>query len=212
MNTMKLRSSRAFTLIEMITVIAVIIVLAGLVLGVSGYVQTAAAKQRATAEIKAVSTQCEAYKNDNGSFPQSSDTDKLDPRESFDPGASEYKKANQTLYSALTGDFEPQANPDGKPEEGTKSYMSFQRNQLSVVSSNGEIKEVRGIQDPFGLLYGYSTAAAKEEAQYLEKLRTNPSETRPSTEKGFNPTFDMWSTTGGSSRTQQPKWVKNWGN
>jgi type II secretory pathway pseudopilin PulG len=213
MNTMKHRSPHAFTLVEMITVIAVIIILAGLVLGVSGYVQTAAAKQRAMAEMKAIATQCEAYKNDNGGYPQTGDTDELDPRKHFDPSAKEYGDAIEDLYSALTGDFEPQNNPDGKPEAGNTIYITFQRNQLSFSKEpgTGEIKEIKGIQDPFGLLYGYSTIAAKNEAVYQEKLRANPTEPRASALAGFNPTFDMWSTSGGTTLTQQPKWVKNWG-
>ena len=213
MNTMKHRSPRAFTLVEMITVIAVIIILAGLVLGVSGYVQTAAAKQRAVGEMKAIATQCEAYKNDNGSVPQSKKTDELDPRKHFDPNAEQYKDANEDLYSALTGDFEPANHPDGKPEPGNKIYMSFQRNQLnfSKEPGSGEIKEIKGIQDPFGLLYGYSTIAAKNEAAYQEKIRSNPTEPRPTKLEGFNPTFDLWSTSGATTESQQGKWGKNWG-
>jgi hypothetical protein len=35
---------------------------------------------------------------------------------------------------------------------------------------------------------------------------------RPSDKKGFNAaTYDMWSTTGATTRDGQAKWVTNWG-
>jgi type II secretory pathway pseudopilin PulG len=214
---MKHRSPRAFTLVEMITVIAVIIVLAGLVVGISGLVNTNAAKTRANAEMKAIASACDAYKIDNGSFPQTGDTDKLDPRKHVNPASGSdydlYKKANRDLYKALTGDYLPDGAPDGKTDPDAKSYITFNRNQLSFdkVAGSGEIKEVKYIQDPFGLCYGYSTIAAKTEADYLEKLAKDPSEPRPEAKFGYNPTYDLWSTSGGTTLQHQAKWVKNWG-
>jgi hypothetical protein len=56
---------------------------------------------------------------------------------------------------------------------------------------------VAAIRDPFGNSYGYSTAN-----------QADP-------EKGFNPTFDLWSTGGdpelGDTPPQaQQRWIKNW--
>jgi hypothetical protein len=58
---------------------------------------------------------------------------------------------------------------------------------------------VQYIQDPFGNSYGYSTIQAA---------------TGDST-KGYNPTFDLWSTSGlttipGNPDTITPQWIKNW--
>src|SRR5438093_1573360 len=61
-------TTAAFTLIELIVVIAIIVILAGLVLSTVGYVQKKAARSRAETEIAAMSAACESYKADNGDF------------------------------------------------------------------------------------------------------------------------------------------------
>jgi len=63
-------SKGAFTLIELLVVIAIIAVLASLILGISGYVQEKAGNSRAEVEIKALENAIEAYKLDNGAYPQ----------------------------------------------------------------------------------------------------------------------------------------------
>ncbi len=56
----------AFTIVELLIVIAIILVLAGLILATSGYVQTKGKRSRAEAEIAAISAALENYKADNG--------------------------------------------------------------------------------------------------------------------------------------------------
>src|SRR5260221_639883 len=102
-----LRSSspRAFTLIEMLTVMLIIAILAGIVLSVNGLVQNRAARARAEGEMKAISSACESYKADFGSYPRNDmTTDVLDARSDFDPSSAKYKDANKSLYVALSGD------------------------------------------------------------------------------------------------------------
>src|SRR5436190_15965765 len=104
-------SRHGFTLIEMLTVMLVIAILAGLVLSVHGLVQNKAARARAEGEMKSISLACESFKADNGTYPRDeTTTDKLDPRTSFDPTSSDYLKAGKSLYIALSGD----ANADGQ--------------------------------------------------------------------------------------------------
>ena len=79
----------AFTLIEMLVVMVVIAILAGIVLSIAGLVQNKAARSRGDAEIKALAGGCDAYKADNGSFPQDAPlTDSLDPRATGTPALS----------------------------------------------------------------------------------------------------------------------------
>src|SRR2546428_573293 len=84
-------SSFAFTIIELLVVITIIIVLAGLIIATTGYVQKKGARSRAETEIAAISAACESYKADNGVYPRGSatnpgtgsppfDTDNLDAR------------------------------------------------------------------------------------------------------------------------------------
>ncbi len=56
------RAGGAFTLIELIVTVTIIVILAGLVLSTVGYVQKKAARSRAETEIAAMSAACENYK------------------------------------------------------------------------------------------------------------------------------------------------------
>jgi len=212
----RLAPSRGFTLIEMITVVAIIVLLAGLIISTAGYANRKAALERATNEIKALGTAIDAYKIDNGGVPQNKDTDLLDPRIHFSAigGSGDYyQKASVYLYSTLTGDFEPPKKPDGRPEADTKSYYSFARGQLSASrDATGAITQVNYIQDPFGSSYGYSTAGLSLESEYRKEVQRNPATPRPSDRKGFNTaTYDMWSTGSATTQDGQVKWAKNWG-
>jgi len=205
---------RAFTLIEMLTVMLVIAILAGLVLSVNGLVQTKAARARAEGEIKSLGLAAESYATDNGSYPRSDETDLLDPRDlsaSASPTSSVYQRTSRYLYIALSGD----ANANGRFDEGEgKSYASdlFKPSLLNAAKDgSGVVINVNFIKDPFDNSYGYSTAGAKDEEDFIEKLRREPRATRPANGRGFNPTFDLWSTGGSlSASSGQAKWVKNW--
>jgi type II secretory pathway pseudopilin PulG len=130
----------AFTIVEVIVVMAIILVLAGLVLATSSYVHNKGARSRAEAEIAAMSAALENYKADNGIYPPST---MLIPTVS-DPAS--YQTASQTLFISLAGD----SNGDGQPGPGT-SYMAFKPNQLGTAINPPFVK------DPFGNSYGYST-------------------------------------------------------
>ena len=62
--------TRAFTLIELLAVIAIIAILAGLLLNTAGYIQKKGAMSRAETEIAALAVALENYKTDNGEYPQ----------------------------------------------------------------------------------------------------------------------------------------------
>jgi prepilin-type N-terminal cleavage/methylation domain-containing protein len=179
-------SQRAFTIIELLVAITIILVLAGLILATSGYVQTKAKRSRAEAEIAAISVALENYRADNGTYPTDTTngtTNTLDARTMFDPAAAPYAAASVFLYKELSGD------PAGNRVPTGKSYFSFKPNMLLP---KDQAQAVIAIADPFGLSYGYSTAN-----------QTNPA-------KGYNPTFDLWSTAGGVTGADQSKWIRNW--
>lgn len=226
LSRMNSRPFSAFTLVEMLTVMAVIAILASLIVSVNAYAHKKAALLRAEGEIKAISTACENYKGDFGAYPQDeavsgsdSDTVTLCPQLHGNPLDPKYGNASLVLYKALSGDAKqgssptPPASktdkPDGKPE--TKSYFEFRPSQLRT----NALGEIQGIQDPFGNLYGYSTNAASAEATYRQKLQISPNVPRPNT-GGFNVTFDLWSTAGVITRDvsklndDRKRWIKNW--
>jgi general secretion pathway protein G len=185
-----LRARGAFTILELLVVITIIIVLAGLILATVGYVQKKGARSRAEAEIAAISAALESYKADNGIYPRdatSNTTDNLDARVQGDP--TTYASASLFLYEQLAG--VTSGNRSEVPS--AKSYFAFKPNML--LPAPPSTANVTAVRDPFGNSYGYSTA-----------FQANPS-------KGYNPTFDLWSTggtTSASSPPDQSQWIKNW--
>ena len=183
------RYNAAFTLIELIVVTTVIIILTGLVLTTVGYIQKKGARSRAETEIAAMSAACESYKADNVIYPRGIDTDGLNAQTSGDPSVSQYKNASLALYNSLFG----ATNGSRTPNAGARSYFVFKPNMLSPTD---QTQNVQYIRDPFGNSYGYSTIQAATGTG------------------GYNPTFDLWSTSGlmtsPPSTADQNQWIKNW--
>jgi len=191
------RAEGAVTIIEMLVVIMVIFILAALVLAASSYVQNKGARARAETEIAAFSAALESYKADNGIYPGNNDTNSLDPTvdvNSSPPtsGTNKYSKAGLWLYEQLAG----VTSGARSQTPSSKSYFSFKPSMLSPKDTS---KDIVGISDPFGNLYGYSTS---------KNPVLNPAGYAAAA--GNNPTFDLWCTSGGTASSDIPKWVKNW--
>ncbi len=205
------RHYNAFTLIELVVVFGLILVLTGLVLSTVGYARKKGARARAETEIAAMSAACESYKADNAVYPRDptagTATDTLNARTMGDPAA--YQTASLVLYRAVSGDrnldraltdADKSLNIDGTSlspplSQLPQAYFTFKPNMLRPAGGAGT---VTAITDPFGNSYGYSTAN-----QYNST--------------GYNPTFDLWSTSGltanpptSGTDTITPQWIKNW--
>jgi general secretion pathway protein G len=116
-----------FTLMELLTVIAIIGVLMGLIIGAAKYAQTKGAVSRAQTEIAYMEAALEHYKGDNGVYPT---TPSAYPPSKLAPVYGN----SATLYTKLTT---------------PKTYMTFKANQLVTVGG------VTYIVDPFGGPYNY---------------------------------------------------------
>ncbi len=218
------RVSSGFTLIELLTVMAIIIILAGLILGTAGYANRRAASSRAQAEIKALEAAINSYQVDNGSVPRDKDTtDKLDARlNATQTGVPDttYQKSSLFLFKALSGYYDI-ATSTTNPVLNQKAYFPFKGNQLypsSATAASGSINpaSVLYVVDPYGLSYGYSTigAAVTEANNASGAAASSP----PATQQGFNPVFDLWSTSGYGTGRPYPTntsdksifWISNW--
>ena len=206
---------RAFTLIEMLVVMAVIAVLAAILLNLNGLVQSKAARTRALGEIYTLSSGCESYKADNGSYPQDKDkTDLLDPRVKGDPNDSSkptYKDSSLYLYEQLSGDLND--NGRNEPNAATPEPKGYLTDFFTPQRLGGDPTSVKFIKDPYGNSYGYSTMGAAAEQTYRTDVSKDPATAKRQTGKGYNPTFDLWSTAGKTSLsdpTTSNVWVKNW--
>ena len=169
-----------FTVLELLVVITIIVILAGLILATTGYVEKKGARSRAESEMAAISAALESYKADNGIYPTDpGKTENVNPTTSPIPAA-----ASLYLYEQLSGD----SNNDRVVD--TKSYFVFKPNML--LPAPPSTANVTAIRDPFGNPYGYSTMKAAGGSG------------------GYNPTYDLWSTANANPANDQNQWVKNW--
>jgi general secretion pathway protein G len=120
------RSATAFTLVEIMVVLFIIMVLSGLIVGAAKYAQTKAARSRAEAEVAAMETALENFKVDNGYYPRSGN-----PR----PITTSINTNSYVVFTALAA--------------GPKKYMTFKPSQFHIVGV------YTNILDPFGNDYGY---------------------------------------------------------
>jgi len=93
---------RGFTLIEMLAVITIIVILAGLVVGSIGYVNDKKARELARVQIALLANALEEYKVDNGEFPVGANAQ---------PGDSNY------LYRALYWDSDNDGQTVGADDD-----------------------------------------------------------------------------------------------
>jgi prepilin-type N-terminal cleavage/methylation domain-containing protein len=131
-------SRAAFTLIELLAVITVIGILAGLTLGAAGAVRRHGATSTAKAEVAALQAACDRYYADNNLYPSNSSNN---PSLSFTPTATVYTTAGQALFTNLLGSANLTAAPTRKRYFEPKPTM---------VSGNYFI-------DPWGYAYGYNS-------------------------------------------------------
>jgi len=137
------KSVPAFTLVELLGVIVVIGILAGITLGGAGAVRRHAAVGQAKAEIAALEAACARFQAEIGSYPASTSAN---PSSAFNPSASgsPYQTAGRVLFTNLfgTNQFNLAA--------GTKRYFEP---KASMVSSTNAANPF--FIDPWGYAYGY---------------------------------------------------------
>ena len=182
----------AFTLIELMAVITIIVILAGLVVGGLGYVTDKQAKARASVQIALLSKALEAYKLDMGTYPLTGDT------------TTGLLKSAASLYAPLFYegyDYNKQPSP---PTTWTKRIGAVDYAKSTTIyladldptsTKQGWVDPVTGaspvppaattIKDPWGTEYRYRTA------QPLTGTTPNPAT--------LNPDFDLWSSGKNSS-------------
>ncbi len=174
-------NKRAFTLIEVLVVIGIIAILAGMGMSVAKPVMEKGKKSRATTEIVALESALERYKMDNGDYPapESAPNTETDG----DPESESYIAASQVLFQALCG-----RKNYKEAAEGTV-YFEARVTQVDKQSRLSK-EEITYLIDPWDHAYGY---------------RKNENDS------GMNPGFfDLWSTAGMKEIEENKKWLGNW--
>jgi len=196
------RRLASFTLVELLVVMGIIAILMALVISAGNALFIKAQRSRAAAEIQAMGVAAEAYKGDNGVYPQgdgnlgTNNSAATTVYTAQDGTGAEYQTNSWLLFSALSG----QTNFTVAPVAGIKVYMSFKPNQVTT-PANGYTY----IHDPFNVAYayGYSTGSPAGATSTFT----------PYNGSGF---FDLWSTGGVTSSKYQANnsltnaWICNW--
>lgn len=136
----------SFTLIELLGVVAIIGILAGLTLGGAGAVRRHGATSQAKAEIAALEAACGNYFADNNAYPTTNSMP--DPARDVSPTATSYTRSGQALFVALFGTNQYTNN---KPLVG-KRYFEPKPAMVSSTSANNP-----WLIDPWGYPYGYNS-------------------------------------------------------
>ncbi len=179
MKTTPRHGKAAFTLIELMAVITIIVILAGLVVGGLSYVTDKQAKSKANVQIALLSKALEEYKLDMGQYPPTTDkTGNLTTA----AGTS----TSSILYQALFKDGYDYTSPTTPPsnwdvKKPTKIYLA---DLDPAVSKQGwTIVGKTTIVDPWGNEYCYRTATGTPPANGSAPVNASTQ----------NPDFDLWS-------------------
>jgi len=141
------RSRAAFTLIELLAVITIIGILAGLTLGAAGAVRRHGATSTAKAEVAALQAACERYYADNNSYPTTNSMPDPSSTSDVNPSpTSKYPTAGKSLFNALFGTNQYDLPPS------TKRYFEPKPAMVSSTTTANPY-----LIDPWGYAYGYNS-------------------------------------------------------
>lgn len=130
---------RGFSLIEMLTVITILAILAAMVVAGTGFVKTKQAKSTAEVQIKLLSNALDQYQADHGTYP---------------PGATGSKRDTNIIYRALYWD----SDNNGSGADTDREQRIYLSELDPDNSKQGWISGKRGeviLLDPWGNEYFY---------------------------------------------------------
>jgi prepilin-type N-terminal cleavage/methylation domain-containing protein len=149
----------AFTLIELLTVVAIIGILAAITFGVAKGVNERAAINQARAELSALATALEGYKRVYGDYPQTGGAG------NNPAGAASNSDGPGILFNALAGKRGPRASPvsaiDGKRFLDLERFSLQSTATTDLPVSGNTTQLANAFVDPWGrrYLYFYKTSA-----------------------------------------------------
>lgn len=175
----------AFTLIELMAVITIIVILAALVVGALGFVQDRQAKNKAQVQMSLISKALEEFKLDNGFYPPGQKTGTgIGPANNVDPTSKATAIIqSRALYTALywdtdfdgTGAVKATGERDDEDQKNYLPELDPASNRQGWINGTGATAY---IVDPWGFPYAYRSAIQADGSSFA------PTQ---------NPDFDLWS-------------------
>ena len=144
-----LREQSAFTLIELLAVITIIGILAGLTLGAAGAVRRHGATSTAKAEVAALQAACDRYYADCNAYPTTNsmpDPSSTLPADVNPSTSANYSTAGKVLFNSLFGTNQYNLPPS------TKRYFEPKPAMVSSATNANPY-----FIDPWGNAYGYNS-------------------------------------------------------
>lgn len=136
------RWPRAFTLLELLAVIAIIALLAGVVIGTGRHAAESSRVGRATAELAALSAALENYRRHHGDY----------PRIASDISADDVN-AGRSLHAALTGWRGPERDATNFE---TKQIAFIESAKFTLAAPDANPDAPNHLLDPWGQPYRYA--------------------------------------------------------
>ncbi|MEO7099178.1 MAG: type II secretion system protein GspG [Luteolibacter sp.] len=200
MKTTQRKGRAAFTLIELMAVITIIVILAALVVGGLGYVTEKRASSQAKVQISLISKALEEYKMDMGQYPLTDDVPTVSsPKGTKTSAASLYEPLFYEGY-----DYAEKSKNGTPPDNWTKNVNGVTVPKSTKIylpdldptaTKQGWVVPVTGtnavppasiiVTDPWGNQYCYRTAQ-----HYVLNPATPAAAANDAT---INPDFDLWS-------------------
>ena len=187
-NARRLRQAAAFTLVELLTVIAIIVLLVGITIGILGFAQEKSAVAKAEVQLAFITNGLELYKKVYKEFPEPVDND------------GKGWGGSEALYQALSGDGDDKlflGGTEGSTASTGKPGSSDDQFQVAGIDPSANKHGLVGagyrLVDPFGQPWYYRL--------HVEDDPGDPTR---------NKTFDLWSVGTDRRQENEAKWIKNW--
>ncbi|MFT5471443.1 MAG: type II secretory pathway pseudopilin PulG [Verrucomicrobiales bacterium] len=192
----RIRHTQGWTLIELLFVMLIIVLLAGLVAAAAGPVKNRIARYRTQNRLEALQTGLTAWKTDNGSFPI----------------CEKLEDGGPLLYKCLFGDFNGNAMPDSSPNDENdsqvKTYMpkllppKFDKNGTPIGTT---------LVMPLG--DSYAAVDVWNSPFFYMNFKPNTNADVPDGGGQYSRgSYDLWSLGNDPNRGDENRamWIKNW--